>query len=55
MGLVLVATAISSLFDRNKKKSEEPLTESEAPDFPVPSLPGVSSFNASTQTGVKSE
>jgi NADH-quinone oxidoreductase subunit H len=55
VGLVLIATAISSLFDRAKKKSEEPLTEGEAPDFPIPSLPGVSSFNASTQTGGKNE
>ncbi len=55
IGLVLVATAASSLFDRSKKKSEEPLPEGEAPDFPIPSLPGVSSFNASTQSGDKSE
>ena len=55
VGLVLVATAVSSLFDRSKKKSEEPLPEGEAPDFPIPSLPGVSSFNASTQSGDKSE
>jgi NADH-quinone oxidoreductase subunit H len=55
VGLVLVATAVSSLFERSKKKSEEPLPEGEAPDFPVPSLPGVSSFNASTQSGDKSE
>ena len=55
VGLVLVATAVSSLFDRSKKKSEEPLAEGEAPDFPIPSLPGVSSFNASTQSGDKSE
>jgi NADH-quinone oxidoreductase subunit H len=55
IGLVLIATAISSLFERAKKKSEEPLAEGAAPDFPVPSLPGVSSFNASTQTGGKNE
>jgi len=55
IGLVLVATAVSSLFERSKKKSEEPLPEGEAPDFPIPSLPGVSSFNASTQSGDKSE
>jgi NADH-quinone oxidoreductase subunit H len=55
VGLVLIATAISSLFERGKKKSEEMLTEGEAPDFPVPSLPGVSSFNASTKTGGKNE
>jgi NADH-quinone oxidoreductase subunit H len=55
VGLVLVATAVSSLFERSKKKSEELLPEGEAPDFPIPSLPGVSSFNASTQSGDKSE
>jgi NADH-quinone oxidoreductase subunit H len=55
MGLVLIATAISSLFERGKKKSEETLAEGEAPDFPIPSLPGVSSFNASTKSGGKSE
>jgi NADH-quinone oxidoreductase subunit H len=55
IGLVLVATAISSLFERSKKKSDEPHIEGEAPDFPIPSLPGVSSFNASTQSGAKSE
>jgi NADH-quinone oxidoreductase subunit H len=55
VGLVLVATAVSSLFERSQKKSDEPLPEGEAPDFPIPSLPGVSSFNASTQSGDKSE
>jgi len=55
VGLVLVATAVSSLFERSKKKSDEPLPEAQAPDFPIPSLPGVSSFNASTQSGDKSE
>ena len=55
VGLVLVGTAVSSLFERSKKKSDEPLPEGEAPDFPIPSLPGVSSFNASTQSGDKSE
>jgi NADH-quinone oxidoreductase subunit H len=55
VGLVLIATAVSSIFERGKKKSEVPLPEGEAPDFPVPSLPGVSSFNASTQSGDKSE
>jgi NADH-quinone oxidoreductase subunit H len=55
VGLVLIATAISSLVERGKKRTEESLPEGDAPDFPVPSLPGVSSFNASTQTGAKSE
>ena len=49
--LVLIGFAITSLFERSKKKSEEPMTQSDAPDFPVPSLPGVSSINVSAQTG----
>ena len=57
MGIVLIVIAISSLFERAKEKSRAPLPQGEAPDFPVPSLPGVSSFNASTQshTGEKNE
>ena len=57
LGLVIVAMAVSSLFERSKKKSEVPLAEGEAPDFPVPSLPGVTSLNVSqqTQTGSKNE
>jgi NADH-quinone oxidoreductase subunit H len=57
MGIVLIVIAISSIFERSKEKSRAPLPEGEAPDFPVPSLPGVSSFNASTQshTGEKNE
>jgi NADH-quinone oxidoreductase subunit H len=51
LGLVLIGFAIVSLFERSKKKSEEPVAESDAPDFPVPSLPGVSSINVSAQTG----
>lgn len=54
LGLVLIALAVSSLFDREKKKSERdladsPFAQSTPPDFPVPSLPGVSSFSATTQ------
>jgi NADH-quinone oxidoreductase subunit H len=56
LGLVVIAMGVSSLFERNKvKKAEEQQVEGDAPDFPVPSLPGVSSFNASTQTGGKNE
>jgi NADH-quinone oxidoreductase subunit H len=51
LGLVLIGFAIVSLFERSKKKSEAPVAESDAPDFPVPSLPGVSSINVSAQTG----
>ena len=57
MGIVLVVIAISSLFERSKEKARRPLPQGEAPDFPIPSLPGVRSFNASTQshTGEKNE
>ncbi|MFM9151689.1 MAG: NADH-quinone oxidoreductase subunit H, partial [Candidatus Planktophila sp.] len=57
LGLVLVAMAISALFERKKNDSDQPPAESDAPDFPVPSLPGVSSINVSlqNQTGGKNE
>jgi len=57
IGIVLIVIAISSLFERAKEKARRPLPHGEAPDFPIPSLPGVSSFNASTNshTGVKNE
>jgi NADH-quinone oxidoreductase subunit H len=48
-GIVLLLMAVSSLVDRNKAKSQEPLADvdSEAPDFPVPSLPHLRSINVS--------
>ena len=51
LGLVLIGFAITSLIERGKKKSQVPDVPSDAPDFPVPSLPGVSSINVSAQTG----
>jgi hypothetical protein len=51
LGLILIALAITSLFERSKQKSQEPHPESPAPDFPVPSLPGVSSLNVSAKSG----
>jgi NADH-quinone oxidoreductase subunit H len=51
LGVVLIGLVISSLFERSKKKSQVLLEESTAPDFPVPSLPGISSFNVSAKTG----
>jgi NADH-quinone oxidoreductase subunit H len=51
LGLILIALAITSLFERSKQKSQKPHPESPAPDFPVPSLPGVSSFNVSAKSG----
>ena len=51
LGLVLIGFAITSLFERSRKKSQIPVEQGDAPDFPVPSLPGVSSINVSAQTG----
>ena len=48
-GIVLLLMAVSSLVDRNKAKSQEPIADldSQAPDFPVPSLPHLRSINVS--------
>ncbi len=50
LGIVLIVMAISSLFEKSKQKSRTPLPEGEAPNFPVPKLPGISSFNVSSQS-----
>ena len=50
LGVVLIVMAISTVFEKSKAEARKPLPEGEAPDFPLPQLPGVSSFNASTQT-----
>ena len=49
LGIVVIVMAISSLFEKSKNEARKPLPEGEAPDFPLPQLPGVSSFNASVQ------
>jgi NADH-quinone oxidoreductase subunit H len=50
LGIVVIVMAISSLFEKSKNESRKPLPAGEAPDFPLPQLPGVSSFSASTQS-----
>jgi NADH-quinone oxidoreductase subunit H len=50
LGIVIIVMAISTVFEKSKAEARKPLPEGEAPDFPLPQLPGVSSFNASTQT-----
>ena len=52
LGVVIIVMAISSLFEKSQKKARKPLPEGDAPDFPVPSLPGVSSFSATTSSHV---
>jgi NADH-quinone oxidoreductase subunit H len=44
-GVVLLLMAVSSLVDRSKKVSGEPLAEGEDPQFPVPSLPHLRSIS----------
>ncbi len=48
VGIVIIVMAISSVYDRTKKKARAPLPTPPAPDFPIPSLPGVKSLNASS-------
>ena len=50
LGVVVIVMALSTVFEKSKKESRKPLPEGAAPDFPLPQLPGVSSFNASTQS-----
>ncbi|CAB4886790.1 unannotated protein [freshwater metagenome] len=52
VGVVIIVMAISSLFEKSQKKARLPLPEGDAPDFPVPSLPGVPSFSATTSSHV---
>jgi NADH-quinone oxidoreductase subunit H len=49
LGIVIIVMAISSLFEKSKKEARKPLPEGAAPDFPLPQLPGVTSFNASAK------
>jgi NADH-quinone oxidoreductase subunit H len=50
LGIVVIVMAISSLFEKSKNEARKPQPVGAAPDFPLPQLPGVSSFNASTQS-----
>ena len=50
LGIVVIVMAISSLFEKSKKQARKPLPEGAAPDFPLPQLPGVTSFNASNNS-----
>jgi NADH-quinone oxidoreductase subunit H len=50
LGVVVIVMAISSLFEKSKNDARKPLPEGEAPDFPLPQLPGVASFSASSRT-----
>ena len=49
LGVVIIVMAISSLFEKSKNEARKPLPEGEAPNFPLPQLPGVTSRNVSMQ------
>ena len=50
VGIVLIVMAITSAFEKSKEKSRAPLPVGDAPEFPIPSLPGVKSLNASRES-----
>jgi NADH-quinone oxidoreductase subunit H len=55
LGIVLIVMAISSLFEKSKNESRKPLPAGEAPNFPLPQLPGVASFSASSRSHTSSQ
>ncbi|CAN2224039.1 NuoH NADH,ubiquinone oxidoreductase subunit 1 (chain H) [Candidatus Nanopelagicaceae bacterium] len=55
LGVVIIVMAISSLFEKSKSEARKPQPVGEAPDFPLPQLPGVSSFNASAKAHTSGE
>jgi len=55
LGIVLIVMAISSFFEKSKNEARKPLPAGEAPNFPLPQLPGVASFSASTRSHTSSQ
>jgi NADH-quinone oxidoreductase subunit H len=55
LGIVLIVMAISSFYDKSKTAARKPLPAGEAPNFPLPQLPGVQSFSASTRSHTSSQ
>jgi NADH-quinone oxidoreductase subunit H len=55
LGIVLIVMAISSVFEKSKNQSRKPLPAGEAPNFPLPQLPGVASFSASSRSHTSSQ
>jgi NADH-quinone oxidoreductase subunit H len=45
--IVVIVMAISTLYEKSKAKARVRLPEPAAPDFPIPTLPGVKAINAS--------
>jgi NADH-quinone oxidoreductase subunit H len=55
LGIVLIVMAISSFYEKSKNEARKPLPAGEAPNFPLPQLPGVASFSASTRSHTSSQ
>jgi len=55
LGIVLIVMAISSFYEKSKIAARKPLPAGEAPNFPLPQLPGVKSFSASTRSHTSSQ
>jgi NADH-quinone oxidoreductase subunit H len=55
LGIVLIVMAISSFFEKSKQQARKPLPAGEAPNFPLPQLPGVASFSASSRSHTSSQ
>jgi NADH-quinone oxidoreductase subunit H len=55
LGIVLIVMAISSFYEKSKIAARKPLPVGEAPNFPLPQLPGVQSFSASSRSHTSSQ
>jgi NADH-quinone oxidoreductase subunit H len=55
LGIVLIVMAISSFYEKSKTAARKPLPAGEAPNFPLPQLPGVKSFSASSRSHTSSQ
>jgi NADH-quinone oxidoreductase subunit H len=55
LGIVLIVMAISSFYEKSKIAARKPLPAGEAPNFPLPQLPGVKSYSASSRSHTSSQ
>jgi NADH-quinone oxidoreductase subunit H len=55
LGIVLIVMAISSFAEKSKNEARKPLPAGAAPNFPLPQLPGVASFSASSRSHTSSQ
>ena len=55
LGIVLIVMAISSFYEKSKIAARKPLPAGDAPNFPLPQLPGVKSYSASSRSHTSSQ